>query len=104
MAVGVTSRIWRWAAGIAGLAVLALAVAACDPGTAAPAGPPGPVTPAPTATLAPTETPISIGGTGGELYQQAHTAMTLLKSYQFVSDTDLGKADSQHIDGVWVAP
>ena len=85
------------------LLALAGLLAACDDGSA-PQGPQGPGTPMPTVTPAPTETPISIGGTGAELYQQAHTAMMGLTSYRFVNDTDLGRSAKQHSEGVWIAP
>src|SRR5436309_14739447 len=64
------------------LLLLALAglLAACEaevtptPGTQGPPGPP------PTATIAPTETPISVSGTGAAAYYQAHAALLSLTS------------------------
>ena len=85
------------------LLALAALLAACDDGSA-PIGPVAPGTPLPTAPPAPTETPISVGGTGAELYQQAHTAMMGLTSYRFVNDTDLGRGATSHSEGTWVAP
>ena len=87
------------------LVVLAFALAACDVGgTEPPPGPPGPPTAGPSPTPVPTETPITVTGSGAELYGQAHTAMQALKSYHFVTDSDLGRGATQHIEGDWVAP
>jgi hypothetical protein len=88
---------------VAGLLVLlALGVAAC--GDQPTAGPIGPQPAAPTATAGPTETPVAVSGAGAETYRKTQAAMRQLTSYHFVSDTDLGKNATQHIEGDWAAP
>jgi hypothetical protein len=87
---------------IALLVVLALGVAACDgEPTAAPIGP---QPAAPTATAGPTTTPVPVTGAGADAYRKMQAAIRQLTSYHFVSDTDLGKAATQHIEGDWAAP
>jgi outer membrane lipoprotein-sorting protein len=84
------------------LVVVALGVAACSDQPTA--GPIGPQPAAPTATAGPTETAVPVTGAGAETYRQTQGAMRQLTSYHFVSDTDLGKAATQHIEGDWAAP
>jgi hypothetical protein len=96
-------RLPRFALVLPLLAVLTLAAAACDTSDPTPA-PIGPGAAVPTATPAPTETAVSVTGSGAELYKQAHDAMLALKSYHFVSDTDLGHGATQHVDGDWGSP
>jgi hypothetical protein len=87
---------------VALLVVLALGVAACD---AEPTPAPiGPQPAAPTATAGPTATPVPVTGAGADAYRKTQAAMRQLTSYHFVSDTDLGKAATQHIEGDWAAP
>src|SRR5881392_775248 len=81
------------------LVALAGLLAACEgEPTPVPQGPPGPQ---PSPTIAPTETPISVTGSGAEAYQAAHDALLRLTSYHFVIDTDLGRGATQHIEGNW---
>jgi hypothetical protein len=90
--------------GLVMLLGLALVLVACEDQATALPGPPGPPTAGPSPTVAPTETPVSVTGSGAELYNQAHAAMNTLKSYHFVTDTTLGRGATQRIEGDWAAP
>ncbi len=85
------------------LVLLALGLAACTTGDPT-AGPIGPQPAAPTATAGPTETAVPVSGAGADTYRKSQAAMRLLKSYHFITATDLGKGATQQIEGDWATP